>query len=49
MKLIRGGDKKKTLRRKCNIVDELKDLLSEHINRMCVTNYCVEKIFEKIK
>lgn len=39
MKLIRGGDKKKALRRKCdNIVDELKDFLNEHINRMCVTD-----------
>ena len=33
MTLIRDGDKK-TLRRKCNIVDELKDLL----NKMCVTD-----------
>ena len=40
MMFIRLGDKK-TLRRKrkrdINIVDELKDLLNEYINIMCVT------------
>ena len=41
MTFIRLGDRK-ILRRKrkrdINIVDELKDLLNEHINRMCVTD-----------